>query len=61
MFLRVGLILVALYFFFRWFERSNIWMPRRDFFATPEAAGLVYEDVEFKTADDVRLHGWYLP
>ncbi|MFB3786812.1 MAG: alpha/beta hydrolase [bacterium] len=61
MLLRVGLILVVLYLFFRWFERSNIWMPRRDFIATPDAAGLAYEDVSLQTADGLRLHGWYLP
>lgn len=61
MLLRVGLILVALYFFFRWFERSNIWMPWRDFIATPDVVGLAYEDVALQTADGLRLHGWYLP
>jgi len=61
MFLRVGLILAALYLFFRWFERSNIWMPRRYFAATPDVVGLTYEDVSLQTADGPRLHGWYLP
>lgn len=61
MFWRVGLILAALYLFFRWFERSNIWMPRRDFAATPDVVRLAYEDVSLQTADGLRLHGWYLP
>ena len=28
---------------------------------TPEAVGLVYEDIEVPTADGLRLPGWYLP
>jgi fermentation-respiration switch protein FrsA (DUF1100 family) len=29
--------------------------------ATPAQWGLPYEDVQLMTADNVRLHGWYLP
>ncbi len=53
--------LVLFYFFFRWFERANVWIPRDDLIATPEAVGLTFEDVYFETTDNVKLHGWYLP
>jgi fermentation-respiration switch protein FrsA (DUF1100 family) len=52
---------VLLYLFFRWFERNSVWVPARAILDTPGAAGLDYEDVEFKTSDDVLLNGWYVP
>lgn len=30
-------------------------------FHTPDELGLQYEDVQFKTADGLLLHGWFLP
>ena len=35
--------------------------PSRDVAATPDQIGLAYESVEFVTADDVRLDGWFVP
>ncbi len=52
---------VLLWLFMRWFERANVWMPSRNFVATPEDIGLDYEDVFFDTTDGVCLHGWYIP
>ncbi len=53
--------LIALVWFFRWFERANVWMPRSEFMATPDILDLEYEDVHFTALDGVRLHGWYIP
>jgi len=49
----------------------NIWMylqqpgmvfyPTRDIAQTPADWGLDYEDVTLNTADNVQLHGWYIP
>ena len=49
----------------------NIWMylqqpgmtfyPTRDLDQTPADWGLEHEDVTFNTADNVQLHGWYVP
>jgi fermentation-respiration switch protein FrsA (DUF1100 family) len=36
-------------------------MPGRELIATPENIGLSYQDVEFVTKDDIKLHGWYIP
>ena len=36
-------------------------LPGRDLDATPEAVGLVFEDVTLETSDGVRLHGWFVP
>jgi uncharacterized protein len=57
----VLLFCIFLYLFTRWFERSNIWMPRAKFLATPEVVGLEYQDVLFDSEDGKRLHGWYIP
>ncbi len=35
-------------------------VPGRAHEVTPLALGLDYQDVHFKTADDVSLHGWYV-
>lgn len=36
-------------------------MPGRDLVATPENIALNYQNVEFVTADNIRLHGWFIP
>jgi fermentation-respiration switch protein FrsA (DUF1100 family) len=38
-----------------------IFHPMRELVRTPDQIGLEYEEVEFAAADDVRLHGWFLP
>jgi uncharacterized protein len=42
-------------------DREFIYHPDRPIPATPEAAGLPYEDVYYKTVDGVRLNGWFVP
>lgn len=42
-------------------DRHYIFFPERTLHATPEVAGLAYEEVHFPAADGVRLHGWLLP
>ncbi len=41
-------------------EKGTVFFPERPFFEIPEDYGLPYEDVYFKAADGVRLHGWYV-
>lgn len=36
-------------------------VPGRTLTATPQHIGLAYEEVELLTADQVRLHGWFVP
>jgi len=54
----VGLAL-ALYFF----QSQLVFYPGtgREMIATPAQVGLSYEDIHLKTADDISLHGWYVP
>lgn len=42
-------------------ERAFIYFPQREVRATPADLGLAFEGVSFVTADDVRLHGWFVP
>lgn len=37
------------------------YFPTRDEPCTPQQYALAYEEVAFTTADDVKLHGWFLP
>lgn len=41
-------------------ERSFIYYPTRGVGATPADVGLDFENVVFHTADDVRLHAWFV-
>ena len=36
-------------------------VPSRELVTRPSDIGLAHEDVHLRTADGVRLHGWYLP
>ena len=33
----------------------------RDLISTPENIGLTYQDVEFVSEDNIKLHGWFIP
>lgn len=57
------LVVLAVIFFLyvRYVERHNIYFPFKEIHTTPQRIGLDYEDVYFKTEDDKRLHGWYIP
>ena len=35
-------------------------MPGRELIATPADIGLTYQDVEFVTEDNIKLHGWFI-
>ena len=43
------------------FEDRFIFSPVRELIGTPKDLGIQYEDVYFSTADQVRLHGWFIP
>ena len=36
-------------------------MPGRNLTSSPENIGLTYQDVEFVTEDNIKLHGWFIP
>lgn len=45
------------------FQSRLVFYPEtgREVVATPGQIGLQYEDIQLKTADDIGLHGWYVP
>ncbi len=53
--------LPALWLLLRKFEQHQIYYPTRPLEATPEQAGMEYEDVHLTAGDGVRLHGWWVP
>lgn len=67
-FLKIIFILFIVYAAFSafvYFKQTSIIyypdFPGRKISATPESLGLVFENVEFYTADKIKLHGWYIP
>ena len=55
-------VVIILYVYFM--QSSLIFypnMPGRNLVATPKNIGLTYQDIEFLTEDNVRLHGWFIP
>ncbi|MDG5767676.1 alpha/beta hydrolase [Balneolales bacterium ANBcel1] len=42
-------------------QSAFIYFPTRSIVATPDIAGMEYEEVFLHTEDDVRIHGWYVP
>jgi hypothetical protein len=45
----------------RWFERSQIYHPRREWEAAPADLGRPYKDIQFTAADGVGLSAWFFP
>ena len=42
-------------------RNAFLFYPYKYLVATPATIGLVYEDVGFKTEDNIRLNGWWVP
>ena len=52
-------VVVNLAMFF--FQPGMVFFPYRSLSESPADWGLEYEDVFLRTADDMQLHGWYIP
>ncbi len=52
------LLLVLFVAYVRYLEKSSVFYPEKNVYATPQQAGLPYEDVYFRTEDGFLLHGW---
>ena len=50
---------------FVYFKQASILyypqLPGRDISATPENIGLQFDEIEFYTSDNIKLHGWFIP
>jgi len=55
----LGLLLLNVWMYFQ--QPQMIFYPIRELYQTPADWGLDYEDVTLNTADNVQLHGWYIP
>ena len=42
-------------------QGEHVYHPRRELSGTPADQGLNYEDIHFRSADNILLHGWYAP
>ena len=59
--IKTAVIVAVAYAGVRWFERSNLYFPSRDFSTHPGSYGVKYEDVSFQAEDKTKLQGWWLP
>jgi len=59
--LRILALLAAVAALMLLFERRLIYFPQRGLDVTPQALGLVSEELPLRAEDGVRLHGWFLP
>lgn len=57
----VVLVIIILLVFLRLFEKKLIFFPYKKIELTPQYIGLNYEDIYFKTNDNVKLNGWFVP
>ena len=57
--LAVGYLVIVLLMYS--LQSNLVYHPQNDIYATPSSVGLSYEEVTFKTEDNIDLHGWFLP
>lgn len=59
----IGLILfpIVLLMLFRWFEKQQVYQPRRHLEATGAALNRDWEEVWLDTSDGVRINAWFFP
>lgn len=53
----VGLVVV----YIRYIEKRTIFYPTKEIELLPKEAGLDFEEIFFKTQDNLELNGWFLP
>lgn len=52
---------VFIFAYVKYFEKKGIYYPLKRIESSPQDIGLAYEDLFFKTADGLRLNGWFIP
>ncbi|MFA6004849.1 MAG: alpha/beta hydrolase, partial [Elusimicrobiota bacterium] len=45
----------------RWFERANLYFPKRQMDSDPGLIGLGFEDLRLAAEDGTALHAWFVP
>lgn len=61
LFAEIALFIVILFAAVRYIERRTIYFPMKTIEMTPSSVNLAYEEVYFKTSDNIRLNGWFIP
>ena len=57
----LALIVGLLLSFLRYIETRTLFYPTKEIQAFPDRANLEYQDVVFKTTDNVKITGWFVP
>ncbi len=55
------IIIACFIIYLRFIEKRSIFFPMKEIKSDPEIIGLSFEEVNFKTADNVELNGWFIP
>jgi len=56
------LVILALFVVLvKYLEANSVFFPSRSLDATPQAAGLAFEDVYISTSQGIRLNAWFVP
>lgn len=57
----LGLALLGLWLFFRWFEFHNVYQPSRTWWTDGRDLSPRWQSVDFTTTDGVRINAWFFP
>lgn len=57
----LAVILALFVVYLRYVEKRSIFYPTQEIEYTPKDFGMAFEDVFFKTRDNLELNGWFLP
>ncbi len=57
----VCIIVIFAVMYFRYIEKRSLFYPTKEIEFFPQAAGLTYEDVFFKTSDNLEINAWFVP
>lgn len=58
---KLALVLLVLVIMLRWFEHRQTYHPSRTLDTSGADLGRAWEDVTFRTGDEVALNGWFFP
>ncbi|MCP4566659.1 MAG: alpha/beta hydrolase [FCB group bacterium] len=57
----VALIYIVILILVYALQSNMVFFPSRKLYATPQAAGLAFDNVTIQTEDGVSIHGWFVP
>lgn len=55
------LILGTVFAYLRYIEKHTLFYPNKEIEYSPKESGLDFEDIFFKTQDNLRLNAWFIP